>query len=63
MKVLLAGATGAVGLPLVSLLHAAGHHVTGLVRTAAGATRRSTVPMKGSSACSSIACSTRRAPG
>jgi nucleoside-diphosphate-sugar epimerase len=39
VKVLLAGATGAVGLPLVSLLHAAGHHVTGLVRSAAGATR------------------------
>ena len=35
MKIFIAGATGAVGRPLVSALIAAGHSVTGLTRTAA----------------------------
>ncbi|HEX5493424.1 MAG TPA: NAD-dependent epimerase/dehydratase family protein [Mycobacteriales bacterium] len=33
MKVLVAGATGAVGVPLTRLLVSAGHQVTGLTRT------------------------------
>ena len=37
MKVFVAGATGAVGRPLVSALIAAGHSVVGLTRTAANA--------------------------
>jgi len=37
MKVLLAGATGALGVPLVRRLQAAGHEVTGLTRSEAGA--------------------------
>jgi nucleoside-diphosphate-sugar epimerase len=37
MKVLLAGATGALGVPLVRQLIRAGHQVTGITRTAAGA--------------------------
>ena len=37
MKVLLAGATGAIGIPLVRRLIAAGHEVTGITRTEAGA--------------------------
>lgn len=37
MKVLLAGATGAIGVPLVRRLIAAGHEVTGITRTEAGA--------------------------
>ena len=37
MKVLIAGATGAVGVPIVTRLLAAGDHVTGIVRSAAGA--------------------------
>jgi nucleoside-diphosphate-sugar epimerase len=37
MKVLLAGATGAVGVPLVRRLITAGHEVTGITRTEAGA--------------------------
>jgi nucleoside-diphosphate-sugar epimerase len=37
MKVLLAGATGALGVPLVRRLIAAGHEVTGITRTEAGA--------------------------
>lgn len=36
MKVLIAGATGAVGVPLVTLLVAAGHQVTGVVRSSTG---------------------------
>jgi len=36
MKVLLAGATGALGIPLVKRLLAAGHEVTGITRTEAG---------------------------
>ena len=36
MKVLLAGATGALGIPLVRRLLAAGHEVTGITRTEAG---------------------------
>ena len=36
MKVLLAGATGALGVPLVRRLLAAGHEVTGLTRTEGG---------------------------
>ena len=32
MKILLAGATGAIGRPLVSLLVEAGHEVVGLTR-------------------------------
>jgi nucleoside-diphosphate-sugar epimerase len=37
MKVLIAGATGAIGIPIVTRLLAAGDHVTGIVRSAAGA--------------------------
>ena len=37
MKVLLAGATGAIGVPLVTRLLAAGDQVTGIVRSSAGA--------------------------
>lgn len=37
MKVLLAGATGALGMPLVRRLTKAGHEVTGITRTEAGA--------------------------
>jgi len=37
MKVLLAGATGAIGVPLVRRLLSAGHEVTGITRTEAGA--------------------------
>ena len=37
MKVLLAGATGASGVPLVRRLITAGHEVTGITRTEAGA--------------------------
>jgi nucleoside-diphosphate-sugar epimerase len=36
MKILLAGATGALGIPLVKQLLAIGHEVTGLTRTEAG---------------------------
>jgi 2-alkyl-3-oxoalkanoate reductase len=32
MRVLIAGATGAIGIPLVRALLAAGHQVTGLAR-------------------------------
>jgi nucleoside-diphosphate-sugar epimerase len=39
MKVLVAGATGALGGPLVRRLLAAGHEVTGLTRSAGGAAR------------------------
>jgi len=39
MKVLLAGATGAIGTPLAARLLAAGHEVTGLTRTESGAKR------------------------
>lgn len=39
MKVLVAGATGAIGVPLVALLHAAGHQVAGLVRDESGAAK------------------------
>jgi nucleoside-diphosphate-sugar epimerase len=39
MKVLLAGATGAVGTPLAARLLAAGHEVAGLTRTESGAKR------------------------
>jgi nucleoside-diphosphate-sugar epimerase len=38
MKVLLAGATGALGVPLVRQLHSAGHEVLGITRSEAGAT-------------------------
>ena len=37
MRVFVAGATGAVGRPLVAALTAAGHSVVGLTRTAAKA--------------------------
>jgi nucleoside-diphosphate-sugar epimerase len=37
MRLLLAGATGAVGAPLVRMLRAGGHQVSGLTRTRAGA--------------------------
>ena len=39
MKVLVAGATGALGTPLTRLLLSAGHQVVGLTRTPANATR------------------------
>ncbi|MFD1504805.1 NAD(P)-dependent oxidoreductase [Georgenia yuyongxinii] len=39
MRVLLAGATGVIGRPLVERLHAAGHDVVGLTRSEAGAQR------------------------
>lgn len=39
MKVLVAGATGALGAPLVRRLRAAGHEVSGLTRSAGGAAR------------------------
>ncbi|GAA2127112.1 NAD-dependent epimerase/dehydratase family protein [Glycomyces algeriensis] len=39
MKVLVAGATGAIGTALVTQLHAAGHDVLGLTRSTAGAER------------------------
>jgi uncharacterized protein YbjT (DUF2867 family) len=38
MKVLLAGATGTLGVPLVRALVASGHEVIGLSRTRANAT-------------------------
>lgn len=39
MRVFLAGATGAIGRPLVPKLLAAGHHVTGMTRSDAGAAK------------------------
>ena len=39
MRVLLAGATGAIGVPLVALLTANGHQVTGVVRSPSAAAR------------------------
>jgi uncharacterized protein YbjT (DUF2867 family) len=39
MKVLIAGATGAIGRPLVRLLLADGHEVVGITRTPANPTR------------------------
>jgi nucleoside-diphosphate-sugar epimerase len=36
MRVIVAGATGAVGMPVVTRLLAAGHHATGIVRNAHG---------------------------
>ncbi|WP_208866417.1 hypothetical protein [Paraburkholderia lacunae] len=36
MKIFVAGATGAVGLPLVRVLCALGHQVTGMTRAGAG---------------------------
>lgn len=39
MRVLLAGATGVIGRPLVERLHAAGHDVVGLTRRESGARR------------------------
>ena len=39
MKVLVAGATGAIGRPLTRRLKAAGHDVIGTTRTAEGAAR------------------------
>lgn len=39
MKVLIAGATGAIGTPLAARLVAAGHEVAGLTRTESGAAR------------------------
>ena len=39
MKVFIAGATGAIGLPLVRVLCALGHEVTGLTRAGAGVDR------------------------
>lgn len=39
MNILLAGATGAIGVPLIVQLVASGHRVTGITRTEAGAKR------------------------
>jgi nucleoside-diphosphate-sugar epimerase len=39
MKIFVAGATGAVGLPLVRALCAGGHRVTGMTRTKMGMDR------------------------
>ncbi|WP_206171227.1 NAD-dependent epimerase/dehydratase family protein [Trinickia terrae] len=39
MKIFIAGATGAVGLPLVRVLCALGHRVTGMTRAGAGVDR------------------------
>lgn len=39
MKIFVAGATGAIGLPLVRVLRALGHEVTGVTRAGAGADR------------------------
>jgi nucleoside-diphosphate-sugar epimerase len=39
MKVLVSGATGAIGIPLVEQLHAAGHEVLGITRSEGGAHR------------------------
>lgn len=43
MKVIVAGATGAVGRPLVSVLRERGHEVIGVTRTSAGAAALSTM--------------------
>ena len=43
MKVIVAGATGAVGRPLVRVLRESGHEVIGITRTAAGATALSSM--------------------
>jgi nucleoside-diphosphate-sugar epimerase len=39
MKVLIAGATGAIGIPLVRTLRAAGHEILGITRSPAGAAK------------------------
>ena len=39
MKVLIAGATGAIGIPLSSTLRAAGHEILGITRSPAGAAK------------------------
>lgn len=39
MRILLAGATGTLGIPLVRQLHAAGHQVAGIARTPSGVER------------------------
>ena len=39
MKVIAAGATGAIGQPLIEQLVRAGHEVTGMTRSAEGADR------------------------
>ena len=39
MKIFIAGATGAVGLPLVRALRTLGHQVTGMTRAGEGADR------------------------
>ena len=36
MKVLIAGATGAIGIPLSRALRAAGHEILGITRSSAG---------------------------
>ena len=43
MKVIVAGATGAVGRPLVRVLRESGHEVIGITRTSAGAAALSTL--------------------
>ena len=43
MKVIVAGATGAVGRPLVRVLRESGHEVVGITRTSAGAAALSTL--------------------
>ena len=62
MKVLLAGASGAVGTPLTRRLIAAGHDVVGITRSpanaerlrAGGATVRLTEPRRGDGLCRAV---------
>jgi nucleoside-diphosphate-sugar epimerase len=50
MKIFVAGATGAVGLPLVRALRTLGHQVTGMTRAGAGANRLREVGAEASTA-------------
>jgi nucleoside-diphosphate-sugar epimerase len=46
MKVLIAGATGAIGVPLSRMLRAAGHEVLGITRSPAGGARLSAIGVR-----------------